>query len=74
MREDLVTLLAPGPRRDGVVAFIAGAFLELLTWSLEAKSALAPEELDALFHELAAPVLDAARLPGGAPRTRGRDR
>ncbi len=74
VREDLAALLAPGPRRDGAVAFVAGAFFELLIWSLEAKSALAPEEVDALFHELATPVLAAAGLPGAAVRARGGDR
>ncbi len=64
VREDLAGLLAPGPRRDGAVAFVAGAFFELLIWSLEAKSAPAPEEVDALFHELAAPVLGAAGSAG----------
>ncbi len=74
VREDLAALLAPGPRRDAAVAFIAGAFFELLIWSLEAKNVPTPEELDALFHELAAPVLAAVRLPGAAVRARGGDR
>ncbi len=71
VREDLAAALAPGPRRDGAVAFVAGGLFELLTWSLEAKSALSPESVDALFHELAAPVLAAARLPGAPGRPRG---
>lgn len=57
VREDLAGRLAPGRRRDAVAAFLAGALLELLTWSLEAKGAPGPEEADALFQELAAPVL-----------------
>lgn len=61
MREDLAALFAAGPRRDAVVAFVGGAFLELLTWSLEARSPPSPEETDALFRELAEPVLAAAR-------------
>jgi len=62
VREDLGRLLAAGPRRDAVIAFIAGAFLELLTWSLEAKSPPSPEETDALFRELVEPVLAADPL------------
>lgn len=58
VREELARY-APGPRRDGAVAFIAGGLFELLIWSLEAKGAPTPEELDALFHELAEPVLSA---------------
>lgn len=60
VREDLEPLLAAGPRRAGVVAFVAGALLEVLTWSLEARSPPSPEETDALFQELVAPALVAA--------------
>jgi len=61
VREDLAPLVPAGPRRDGTVAFLAGGFLDLLIWSLEAKGSHSPEEVDALFRELAAPVLAAAR-------------
>jgi AcrR family transcriptional regulator len=74
VREDLGGLLPAGPRRDAVVAFVAGAFLELLIWSLETKSPPSPEETDALFRELVEPVL-ALILPRGganAPRRSGR--
>ena len=74
VREDLGSLIAAGPRRDAVVAFVAGAFLELLTWSLETKSPPSAEETDALFRELVDPVL-AVVLPRGAasaPRRSGR--
>jgi AcrR family transcriptional regulator len=64
--EDLAALLPAGPRRDAVVAFVAGAFLELLTWSLEVKAPPSPDEVDALFHELTAPVL--AQAAPGAER------
>jgi AcrR family transcriptional regulator len=60
VREDLGYLFAAGPRRDALVAFVAGAFLELLTWSLEAKSPPSPEDTDAMFRELVEPVLAAA--------------
>lgn len=66
VREDLDSLLAPGPRRDPVVAFVGGAFIEVLTWSLEAKSSMSAEQVDALFHELVEPVLaTAGRRSGG---------
>jgi AcrR family transcriptional regulator len=77
VREDLSALGAPAPRRDALGAFAAGAFLELLTWSLEERSPPAAEALDALFHELVQPALQAARSrrqPGGdfaIPRTHG---
>jgi AcrR family transcriptional regulator len=74
VREDLAGVLASGPRRDAVVAFVAGAFFELLTWSLEAKSAIAPAEVDALFHELVDPVLAAEARQHRVARGRGSDR
>ena len=64
VREDLAPIVPPGPRRDGLVAFLAGAFFELLIWSLEARHAPTAQEVDALFQEFAAPALAAARLPG----------
>ncbi len=62
VREDLSALGAPAPRRDALAAFVAGAFLELLTWSIEQRSPMEAEALDALFHELVAPALEAARV------------
>ena len=64
VREDLARLLPSGSRRDGVAAFLAGALFELLIWSLEAKPPTTAGAADALFQELAAPVLAAARSPG----------
>jgi AcrR family transcriptional regulator len=61
VREDLEAVLPAGPRRPAVVAFVAGALLELLTWSLETRSPPSPAEVDALFRELVGPVLAAAR-------------
>lgn len=60
VREDLSGVLPAGARRESVVAFVAGGFLELLTWSLEAKSPPSPEETHARFRELVDPVLAAA--------------
>lgn len=68
VREDVAARLPAGPRRDGAAAFLAGAFHELLTWSLEARSGLGPEEVDALFHDLAGPALAAAGAPAARPR------
>ncbi len=61
VREDLEPLLPAGPRRSALVAFVGGGLLEVLTWSLEARSPPPAEETDALFHALARPVLAAAR-------------
>jgi AcrR family transcriptional regulator len=70
VREDLAARLPAGARRDGAAAFLAGALFELLIWSLEARPPTTAEEADALFHELAAPVLAAV----GTARVRVTDR
>ena len=70
VREDLAARLPAGARRDAAAAFLAGALFELLIWSLESRPPTTAEEADALFHELAGPVLAAA----GAPRARVTDR
>jgi len=68
VREDLAGLVPPGTRREGAVAFLAGAFFELLIWSLEARPAPTPGEADAIFQDLASPVLAAVRAPGAPGR------
>ena len=57
--------LPAGGRRDAAAAFLAGALFELLIWSLEARPPTTAEEADALFHELAGPVLAAAGVARG---------
>jgi AcrR family transcriptional regulator len=68
VQEDLAPLIPAGLRRDGAVAFLAGGFTDLIIWSLEARSPPGPEELEALFQDLAAPVLAevTARGRGGS--------
>lgn len=63
VREDVARLLPAGRRREGTAAFLAGALFDLLIWSLEVKPPAPAEEADAIFHELAAPVLAAAQAP-----------
>jgi AcrR family transcriptional regulator len=46
---------------DAIVHYVAGAFLELLTWWVDARSGLQPSELEALFRRMTSPALDAAR-------------
>lgn len=69
VREDVSALLPAGPIRDGTVAFLSGAFFDLVTWTLEARSPPSPADADALFQELAAPALAAARALRPRPRT-----
>jgi AcrR family transcriptional regulator len=67
IRQDLTARLPSGPRRDAAAAFLSGALFDVLIWSLEAKPPPPPEEVDAIFHELAAPALAAA----GVGRAKG---
>jgi AcrR family transcriptional regulator len=58
--EDLARSHAAGPAQDAAVHFLAGGFLELLTWWLESRNSFRPEDVERLFLELAAPAIDAA--------------
>jgi AcrR family transcriptional regulator len=60
VRDDVAALVPAGTARDGTVAFLSGAFFDLVTWMLEARNPPSPADVDALFQELAAPVLAAA--------------
>ena len=56
-------LAGRGPRAedaDAVAHYVAGAFLELLTWWLDGRNPLGPVEIEDLFARLTAPVLVAA--------------
>jgi AcrR family transcriptional regulator len=63
VRDDLADLSAPEPRRAASTHFLAGGFLELLTWGLESGATAGPDELERLFQSLASPVLDALKRP-----------
>lgn len=59
VRGDLARPRAPpAPTTDAAVHFIAGAFLELLTWWLETRNALEPADIERLFLEMATPALE----------------
>jgi AcrR family transcriptional regulator len=59
VREDMARLASPGPTLDAAAHFIAGAFLELLTWWLETRNAFHPADVEGLFMKLATPALQA---------------
>jgi len=65
VREDVAALA--GKQRaevvDGIVHYVAGAFMELVFWWLDARTALAPADVDAIFHRLTAPALAAIARP-----------
>lgn len=65
VREDVAALA--GKQRaevvDGIVHYVAGAFMELVFWWLDARMGLAPADVDAIFHRLTAPALEAIARP-----------
>ena len=48
---------APGLRREAAVRHLAGAFLQVLTWWLTARTGLQLEELEGVYRDLTTPVL-----------------
>jgi AcrR family transcriptional regulator len=65
VREDLVALAGKQPAGvlEGIVHYIAGAFMELVFWWLDERKPLPPADLDAIFHRLTAPALEGIARP-----------
>jgi AcrR family transcriptional regulator len=60
-REDLTVLPLAGPTLQPAAHFIAGALIELLTWWLETRNPMAPQEVEKLFMRLVTPTLQSLR-------------
>ncbi len=64
VREDLIVLHeSSGPTMGAAVHFIAGAFLELLTWWLDTRNSLQPSDVERLFLQMATPAIEVIRVP-----------
>lgn len=61
VEEDLAASGITAARCEAGAHYIAGTLFELLTWWIDSRSALAPCELETVFHELTTPVLGALR-------------
>lgn len=61
VREDLSRASAPGTTMDAAVHFLSGAFMDLLAWSLEARDAPGPANLERLFLTMSASALSMIR-------------
>lgn len=61
LERELAETVAPGPRRSAAVRYMAGAFLQLLVWWLDARSGLDVGELEELLCELTRAVLAQAK-------------
>jgi AcrR family transcriptional regulator len=59
-RDDVAALRLDEPTTAAVAHYVSGAFFELLSWWVEAKSAPSPEEIDALYVRLTSAVLASA--------------
>lgn len=51
--------------RELVVHYVVGAFMDVLTWWLDAGAKLPPEQMDAMFRRLATDGIVHGRPPGG---------
>jgi len=67
--EELTALAPTSPQLGPAIAYVAGAFSELLIWWLETRSSLDATELEQVFHRMATPVVDQLRgLPKPSER------
>ena len=69
--EDVAALVGHQPIavQDGIAHYVTGAFMELVFWWLDARTTLAPTDIDKLFRNLTAPSLEAiARLTAPVAR------
>jgi hypothetical protein len=55
--EDLACVAPPGWQRDATAHYVAGALVELLGWSVEARNARPVDEIERYFHKLTRPVI-----------------
>jgi len=56
--EDLAHFGLAETRLIGTAHYLAGAYLELLTWWIDSRTKLAASELEQLFHQLTTPVIE----------------
>lgn len=62
-REDLAAIAAPGWRLDATAHYVAGAFVELLTWWIDQRQPQQPAEIEAWFTRLTKPAIEELRAP-----------
>ncbi len=63
VRDDLAGMKASRAKKGAATFFLAGGFVELMTWALESGSISGPQELEQLFQQMAAPVLELLKRP-----------
>ncbi len=63
VEEDLSRFLAAGWQRDATVHYVAGAFVELLAWWVEARGARQVEEIERHVHRLTLSIITGLEKP-----------
>lgn len=61
VKEDLATLVPSGWQRDAAVHFLAGAFVELLTWWIDGRRQQKPGDIELLFDKLTSSAIGQLR-------------
>lgn len=61
VKEDLASPSRAKPALDAAAEFIAGGFLGLLTWWLEGRAVLAPQDIERMFLDMSASAVAVAR-------------
>lgn len=64
VEEDLTAGGITAARREAAAHYIAGALFELLTWWVDSRSPIAPDQQEAIFRDLTTPVFGALRGVG----------
>ncbi len=59
--DDLAELAPAGPQRTATMHYLAGAFVEMLIWWIDARSGLTAAELSEHYRRLSAPILNLLR-------------
>jgi len=72
-KDELEGLGVPPAQLDAVTRYVGGAFTELLIWSLDKPKPIDAAELEQLFQELTAGVLDRVSAGGGGAGRAGAD-
>lgn len=62
--QDFASISSTRADAGAIVHYVAGAFMELLTWWVDTRSSLDPSEIEALFRKMTTPAL-AAVAKGG---------
>jgi AcrR family transcriptional regulator len=58
---DFADLIDDRARVDAIAHYVAGAFLELITWWLDTRNSLEPDDIETLFRKMTTPAIAGAQ-------------